>query len=137
MRAAGRQAAKALTEQARAMKDMVGAATEHRQADQADHARRTSEHSPGAGRVLAQLTERAPHHRAQRARGVKQTRGGTGDLLRHAEALDRRRRRLRKNGACATAGDAEPTGIGVRDRHPDRPTPISSSARWDALARAR
>jgi len=109
MRRQADQAARALTEQARAMKDMSGSA--NNAAKQIKLITRTNKaHTDGAVRLLTQLRDvRAVVER--NARGVQDTRGGTSDLLRHAEALagvlDPRRRtpdRAATNGRTGSSG---------------------------------
>ena len=85
MRREAEQAARALNEQARAMKDMVTAAQNTaKQIKLITHANR--EHSTVAG-AAARSAARCPRDHRRNARGVKETRGGTVDLLRHAEEL--------------------------------------------------
>ena len=85
MRRQTEQASKALVEQARAIKDIHGAAQNTARQIKAI-TKANTEHSGGSSRLLSQLrdiqviTER-------NANSAKQTRGGTDDLLRHAEAL--------------------------------------------------
>jgi methyl-accepting chemotaxis protein len=85
MRQQAEQAAKALKEQARAMKDMSGAATNT--ANQIKTITRSNrDHSQAAAAVAAELTE-TRRISERNVSGVKQTRTTTADLLRHAEAL--------------------------------------------------
>ena len=104
MRVQAEQAARAAAEQARTMREMTKAAT-RRARHQADHPRQPRAVGGGrAGRVaqladIRRITER-------NAEGVKQTRGGTADLLRQAEALagimgERRRDQRRATAAAA------------------------------------
>jgi methyl-accepting chemotaxis protein len=85
MRKEADQAARALAEQARAMRDVLGGSQNI--TNQLDLITKSNkQHSTRAGRVLAQLKDvRAITER--NARSAKDTHGGTGDLLRHAEAL--------------------------------------------------
>jgi methyl-accepting chemotaxis protein len=85
MRRQSEEAARALAEQARAMRDISAAST-----NTAKQIKRigvsNKDHVTGAARVVERLKDiRSITDR--NARGVKATRGGTSDLLRHAEAL--------------------------------------------------
>ena len=80
------QAAKALKEQSRAMKDMTTAvASTTREIKLISHANR--EHSTVAGTLLGEVGE-IRKITDRNARGVKETRVSTADLLRHTEALN-------------------------------------------------
>jgi methyl-accepting chemotaxis protein len=85
MRKESEQAARAMGEQSRAMKEISGAtANISRQMRLVSTANR--EHSAGAVRVLGQLKSvRAVSER--NTQGVRESRGTTGQLLEHAEAL--------------------------------------------------
>ena len=85
MRKEGEQASRALAEQARAMRDVLSNSQNiTKQIDLITKANK--QHSSRAGRVLTQLKDvRAITER--NARSARDTQGGTGDLLRHAEAL--------------------------------------------------
>jgi len=85
MRQQADQAARALKEQARAMKDMTTAsANTARQIKMITHANR--EHSTAAGGILTELGE-LRRIAERNASGAKQTRATTAELLRRAEAL--------------------------------------------------
>ena len=85
MRQQAEQSAKALKEQARAMKDMTSAAgNTAKQIKTITMANR--EHSQAAGTVLQELTE-LRRITDRNAAGVRQTREGTTDLVRSAQAL--------------------------------------------------
>jgi methyl-accepting chemotaxis protein len=79
------QNARGLDEQTRAMRDVLGGIQNiSKQLDLITRANK--QHSARAGRVLAQLKDvRSISER--NARSARDTHGGTGDLLRHAEAL--------------------------------------------------
>jgi methyl-accepting chemotaxis protein len=85
MRRQTEQTSKALIEQSRAVKDVHG--TAQKTAKQiALITRASAGHADGSTRLLSQLRDiRAITER--NARAVKETRGGTADLLRHADAL--------------------------------------------------
>ena len=91
MRRESDQAARALTEQARGLKDMT-TATQNTAAQikLITHANR--EHSTVAGRVLDQLRD-IRKITDRNARDVNETRGNTAELLRHADGSRRPRRR--------------------------------------------
>lgn len=85
MRQQADQAARALKEQARAMKDMTTAsANTARQIKLITHANR--EHSTTATSVLTELGD-VRRIADRNATGAKQTRAGTAELVRQAEAL--------------------------------------------------
>jgi methyl-accepting chemotaxis protein len=101
MRKESDQAARAMTEQTRALKEIAGATSvmgkQIRQLSGANAA-----HSGGAARVLTQLKSiRAVSER--NTQSVRQTRGSTGDLVSQAEALrtalGTKNRRTRGNGS--------------------------------------
>jgi len=86
MRQQADQAAKALKEQSRAMRDMSAAVVNTaKQIKLITHANR--EHSQVSGTLLTGLAE-IRKVTDRNARGVQQTRQNTADLLRHAEALN-------------------------------------------------
>ena len=85
MRKESDQAARAMSEQARAMKEISGATADiGRQIRLVSAANR--EHSSGAGRLLGQV--RSVRTVSQRnTEGVRESRGATDALVQHAEAL--------------------------------------------------
>jgi methyl-accepting chemotaxis protein len=85
MRKESEQASRALAEQARAMRDVLGGSQNiTKQIDLITKANK--QHSARTGRVLTQLKDvRVITER--NVRSARDTHGGTGDLLRHAEAL--------------------------------------------------
>ena len=85
MRRQSDQTARALSEQARALKE-VNAAAGNTTTQIKLISKANKEHSIGASRTLDQLRDiRVITER--NVRGVKETRGGTDALIRHAEAL--------------------------------------------------
>jgi methyl-accepting chemotaxis protein len=101
MRKESDQAARAMTEQARALKEIAGATTSMGKQIRL-LAGANTEHSSGAKRVLTQLKSiRAVSER--NTQGVRQTRGSTDELVSQAEALraalGTKNRRSRGNGA--------------------------------------
>ena len=130
MRRESDQSARALKEQSRAVHEMASAAQNTtKQIKLITHANR--QHSTASSRVLDQLgairqiTDRT-------ARGVKETRGGTADLLRHAEALTATLAaapvdRTARQGPTVADGQSERTawfrrtarGLQASRRHPD------------------
>jgi methyl-accepting chemotaxis protein len=85
MRAHSEQTSKALVDQARTMRDMSAAAQNTaRQIKRISQA--NVEHSTAAASLLTALGE-IRRITDRNASGVKQTRGGTDDLRRHAQAL--------------------------------------------------
>jgi methyl-accepting chemotaxis protein len=109
MRRESDQAARALKEQARAVQAISTASgNTAKQIKLITHANR--EHSTVAARLLDQLRDiRAITDR--NVRGVKETQGGTVDLLKHAQALgaavpggEHRQERAMTNGRAGTNG---------------------------------
>jgi methyl-accepting chemotaxis protein len=101
MRKESDQAARAMTDQGRALKEIAGATTSMgKQIRLLSGA--NNEHSGGATRVLTQLKSiRAVSER--NTQSVRQTRGSTGELVNQAEALraalGTKNRRSRGNGS--------------------------------------
>jgi methyl-accepting chemotaxis protein len=85
MRTQSEQAARAATEQARTMKDMARASNATARDIKLISAANNT-HSQAAGRLASQVAD-IRRITERNAAGVKQTRGGTSDLLRQAEAL--------------------------------------------------
>ena len=86
MRKESDQAARALTEQTRAMRDVLDGTQNISEADRPHYQSEQAALHQRAARVLSQLKDvRTVTER--NARAAKDTQGGTGDLLRHAEAL--------------------------------------------------
>jgi len=85
MRKESEQASRALMEQARAMREVLGGTQNiTKQLDLITRANK--QHSASASRVLAQMKE-VRNVTERNARAARDTQGGTADLLRHAEAL--------------------------------------------------
>ena len=120
MRQQADQAAKALKEQSRAMKDMTDGRGQHRQARSRSSRRPTASTRRRAGDVLQDLAE-LRRVTDRNAAGVRQTRASTADLLRYAEALTAVVDDLRSKRALIRRGRRNPEGGDARaDRHPDR-----------------
>jgi len=85
MRKQSEQAARALSEQSRALKALTGA-SQNTSKQIKLISRANVEHSTSAERTLSLLKD-ARTIAERNARGVKETRGGTTDLLRQAESL--------------------------------------------------
>jgi methyl-accepting chemotaxis protein len=85
MRRQSDQIVRAMTEQSRGLKELTSAANNtSKQVKLITHA--NAEHSTASSRVLDQLRE-IRTITARNARGVKETRGNTDELVRQAEAL--------------------------------------------------
>ena len=98
MRKESDQAARALVEQSRAMKDMIGGTQNIVETAQLYH-RSNRQHSAAAARVLAQAARTYGPAIEGNARSAKTHSDGTGDLTRHVEALTGALGRRGGNGA--------------------------------------
>jgi methyl-accepting chemotaxis protein len=101
MRKESDQAARALSEQSRAMKDVLGGTQNiSKQLDLMSGSNK--QHTATAARTLSRLKEvRAAIE--DHARSAKDTQGGTSDLVRHVEAIAGALGRRGKNGSNSRA----------------------------------